>query len=170
MELRIWLKQGEEKSLLGRIVDILEEVRKHLSRQKVRKFNKKVREFDQKHHKFAIKVHKLSKYEAKCEEKRPEFYKYRGASAVPPLCTSFRNYKSILNKVPKFDKNWYKVPKNSILARNFSLSQGKKDKSCPGQEIRETRTRFQSCRKQKLLALVVSLLLGGFCTLFRLTV
>ena len=38
-----------------------------------------------------------------------------------------------------------KFPKNSILARNFSLSQENKDKSCPGQEIRETRTRFQSC-------------------------
>ena len=38
-----------------------------------------------------------------------------------------------------------KIPKNSILARNFSLSQGNKDKICPGQEIRETRTRFQSC-------------------------
>ena len=37
-----------------------------------------------------------------------------------------------------------KIPKNSILARNFSLSQGNKDKSCPAQEIRETRTRFQS--------------------------
>ena len=36
--------------------------------------------------------------------------------------------------------------KNRILARNFSLSQGNKDKSCPGQEIRETRTRFQSWR------------------------
>ena len=41
VELRIWLKQGEEKSLLARIVEILEEVRKRLSRQKVRKFSKK---------------------------------------------------------------------------------------------------------------------------------
>ena len=41
MELRIWLKQGEEKSLLARIVEILEEVRKRLLRQKVRKFSKK---------------------------------------------------------------------------------------------------------------------------------
>ena len=39
-----------------------------------------------------------------------------------------------------------KIPKNSILARNFSLSQGNKDKSCPGQEIREPRTR--SCLRQ----------------------
>ena len=37
-----------------------------------------------------------------------------------------------------------KIHKNSILARNFSLSQGNKDKSCTGQEIRETRTQFQS--------------------------
>ena len=35
-------------------------------------------------------------------------------------------------------RNQYKIPKNSILARNFSLSQGNKDKSCSGQEIRET--------------------------------
>ena len=34
VELRIWLKQGEEKSLLARILKILEEARKHLSRQK----------------------------------------------------------------------------------------------------------------------------------------
>ena len=35
-----------------------------------------------------------------------------------------------------------KIPKISILARIFGLRQGFKDKSCPGQEIRETRTRF----------------------------
>ena len=34
VELRIWLKQGEEKSLLARILNILEETRKRLSRQK----------------------------------------------------------------------------------------------------------------------------------------
>ena len=34
--------------------------------------------------------------------------------------------------------------KNRIMARNFSRSQGNKDKSCHGQEIRETRTQFQS--------------------------
>ena len=34
VELRIWLKQGEEKSLLARILKILEETRKRLSRQK----------------------------------------------------------------------------------------------------------------------------------------
>ena len=34
VELRIWLKQGEEKSLLARILKILEEARKRLSRQK----------------------------------------------------------------------------------------------------------------------------------------
>ena len=32
VELRIWLKQGKEKSLLARIVEILEEVRKRLLR------------------------------------------------------------------------------------------------------------------------------------------
>ena len=51
-ELRIWLKQDEEKSLLARILKILEEARKRLLRQnstkKVRKFNKKVRKFDKK--------------------------------------------------------------------------------------------------------------------------
>ena len=35
-----------------------------------------------------------------------------------------------------------KIPKKSILARIFGLRQGFKDKSCPGQEFRETRTRF----------------------------
>ena len=35
-----------------------------------------------------------------------------------------------------------KIPKISILARIFGLRQGFKDKSCPGQEIRETRTRY----------------------------
>ena len=35
-----------------------------------------------------------------------------------------------------------KIPKNSILARIFGLRQGFKDKSCPGQEIGETRTRY----------------------------
>ena len=58
VELRIWLEQGEEKSLLAKILKILEEARKRLSRQKLTKkmckFNKKVR-------KFAKKVHK-------CEE------------------------------------------------------------------------------------------------------
>ena len=34
-----------------------------------------------------------------------------------------------------------KSPKKSILARIFGLWQGFKDKSCPGQEIIETRTR-----------------------------
>ena len=38
-----------------------------------------------------------------------------------------------------------KITKNSILARNFNLWQGNKDKSCTGQEIRETRTRFHPC-------------------------
>ena len=38
-----------------------------------------------------------------------------------------------------------KIPKKSILARIFGLRQGFKDKSCPGQEIRETRTRFHPC-------------------------
>ena len=38
-----------------------------------------------------------------------------------------------------------KIPKNSTLARIFGLRQGFKDKSCPGQEIRETRTRYHSC-------------------------
>ena len=33
-----------------------------------------------------------------------------------------------------------KIPKISILVRSFGLRQGFKDKSCPGQEIRETRT------------------------------
>ena len=45
VELRIWLKQGEEKSLLARILKILEEARKRLSRQKS---NKKVCESDKK--------------------------------------------------------------------------------------------------------------------------
>ena len=40
-----------------------------------------------------------------------------------------------------------KIPKNSILAKNFSLSQGNKDKSNPCQEIRETRIRFQSWQR-----------------------
>ena len=35
-----------------------------------------------------------------------------------------------------------KIPKNSILARIFCLRQGYKDKSCPGQDFRETRTRW----------------------------
>ena len=35
-----------------------------------------------------------------------------------------------------------KILKNSILVRIFGLRQGFKDKSCPGQENRETRTRF----------------------------
>ena len=35
-----------------------------------------------------------------------------------------------------------KIPKNSILARIFGLRQGYKDKSCPGQDFRETRTRW----------------------------
>ena len=35
-----------------------------------------------------------------------------------------------------------KIPKNSILARIFGLRQGFKDKSCPGQEIGETRTQY----------------------------
>ena len=39
-----------------------------------------------------------------------------------------------------------KIPKKSILARIFGLRQGFKDKSCPGQEIRETRTRFHPCK------------------------
>ena len=47
-------------------------------------------------------------------------------------------------------RNQYKIPKNSILARNFSLSQGNKDKSCPGQEIRGTRIRFQSWQRRRL--------------------
>jgi hypothetical protein len=34
-----------------------------------------------------------------------------------------------------------KIPPKSILARIFGLQQGFKDKSCPGQENRETRTR-----------------------------
>ena len=34
VELRIWLKQGEEKSLLARILQILGEARKRLSQQK----------------------------------------------------------------------------------------------------------------------------------------
>ena len=45
VELRIWLKQGKEKSLLARILKILEEARKRLSRQKS---NKKVCESDKK--------------------------------------------------------------------------------------------------------------------------
>ena len=45
VELRIWLKQDEEKSLLARIFKILEEARKRLSRQKS---NKKVCESDKK--------------------------------------------------------------------------------------------------------------------------
>ena len=43
-----------------------------------------------------------------------------------------------------------KIPKNSILARNFNLRQGNKDKSCPGQEIRETRTRKHSCNHREI--------------------
>ena len=43
--LRIWLKQGKEKRLLARILEILEKARKRLSRQNSTK---------------------------KCEEKRPE--------------------------------------------------------------------------------------------------
>ena len=43
-----------------------------------------------------------------------------------------------------------KIPKNSILARIFGLRQGFKDKSCPGQEIRETRTRYHSCNNRGL--------------------
>ena len=39
------------------------------------------------------------------------------------------------------------IPKNSILARIFGLRQGFKDKSCPGQEIGETRTRYHPCAK-----------------------
>ena len=42
VEFRIWLKQGEEKSLLARISKVLEEARKRLSRQKN---NKKVSKF-----------------------------------------------------------------------------------------------------------------------------
>ena len=38
-----------------------------------------------------------------------------------------------------------KIPKNSILARIFGLRQGYKDKSCPGQDFRETRTRWHPC-------------------------
>ena len=38
-----------------------------------------------------------------------------------------------------------KIPKNSILARIFGLGQGYKDKSCPGQDFRETRTRWHPC-------------------------
>ena len=34
VELRIWLKQGEEKSLLARILKISEEAHKHKNRQK----------------------------------------------------------------------------------------------------------------------------------------
>ena len=48
-----------------------------------------------------------------------------------------------------------KIPKNSILARIFGLRQGFKDKSCPGQEIRETRTRWHPCNKVTLPALTV---------------
>ena len=50
VELRIWLKQGEEKSLLARILKILEEARKRLSPKKSTKkgvnSTKKVRNFD----------------------------------------------------------------------------------------------------------------------------
>ena len=38
-----------------------------------------------------------------------------------------------------------KCPKNSILARIFGLQQGYKDKSCPGQDFRETRTEYHPC-------------------------
>ena len=38
-----------------------------------------------------------------------------------------------------------KIPKNSILARIFGLRQGYKDKSCPGQDFRETRTEYHPC-------------------------
>ena len=52
VELRIWLKQGKEKSLLARILKNLEEARNRLSQKKidkkVRKLNKKVRKFDKK--------------------------------------------------------------------------------------------------------------------------
>ena len=38
-----------------------------------------------------------------------------------------------------------KIPKNSILARILGLRQGYKDKSCPDQDFRETRTRWHPC-------------------------
>ena len=41
-----------------------------------------------------------------------------------------------------------KILKNSVLARIFGLRQGFKDKSCPGQENRETRTRFHPYNRQ----------------------
>ena len=46
-----------------------------------------------------------------------------------------KKVRKLNKKVRKSDKkivNSPKSPKNSVLARNFSLSKGNKDKSCPG--------------------------------------
>ena len=59
---------------------------------------------------------------------------------------------TIYNQIGFNVKNDYRSrqnPPKSILARIFGLRQGFKDKSCPGQEIIEKRTRFQSCMKAK---------------------
>ena len=44
-----------------------------------------------------------------------------------------------VHKSPKIRQS-SKISKNCILARIFGLRQGYKDKSCPGQENKETRT------------------------------
>ena len=40
-----------------------------------------------------------------------------------------------------------KILKNSILARIFASGKDSRTRSCPGQENRETRTRFHPCNK-----------------------
>jgi len=57
-----------------------------------------------------------------------------------------KNHNLWLNRLyyHQFTTSKGKMSQKSILARIFGLRQGFKDKSCPVQEIRETRTRYHS--------------------------
>ena len=49
-------------------------------------------------------------------------------------------FDKIVCKYPKIRLKNTQIPQNNILATIFGLRQGYKDKSCPGQENKETRT------------------------------
>ena len=78
VELGIWLKQGDKKSLLARILKILEETRKRLSRQKS---TKKCVNSSKESVNSTKKIRKLARKVQKCEEnmeknvRKPKFYK-----------------------------------------------------------------------------------------------
>ena len=58
VELRIWLKQGEEKSLPARILNFQRKRVNVCRDKKVREFNKKIRKFDKNIRKVVKKVQK----------------------------------------------------------------------------------------------------------------